>query len=86
MDKPDQDTLTHPPLYRQAMNSPPANSSENQPKKTKKEEWIPPPQPTSDSEEHWDCYPRLARSIENQGTPEQVEQLHQIQQAHSPKQ
>lgn len=27
----------------------------------------------------WDCYPQLVRNIENRGTPEQVEKLHELE-------
>ncbi|KAI9271703.1 hypothetical protein BDA99DRAFT_500756 [Phascolomyces articulosus] len=111
MEKSDSDTLTHPMLYRQTINSPqetPRNKNKNsntsdtqaskdqslssstiQKQKDDDEGWMPPIRRASNenehSEEYWDCYPNLARNIENQGTPEQVEQLHELQ-AHSPKQ
>ncbi|KAI9488137.1 hypothetical protein BDB00DRAFT_773134 [Zychaea mexicana] len=84
MEKPDQDTLTHPLLYRENINS--AQQSEGNSNNTVASSWMPPAQPLKDGgDECWDCYPHLVRKIENEGTPEQVEHLHQLQQSQSPK-
>lgn len=78
-----QDAFTHPMLYRESVNSP--KSSQDQKLHQKgcqcgKKQAIKFPAPKQEKEEPcWDCYPHIARKIENEGTPEQVEQLHEME-------
>ncbi|KAI8080110.1 uncharacterized protein B0P05DRAFT_540019 [Gilbertella persicaria] len=67
-----EDDLTHPCLYRFKRNNMPCHFNYH-PKFTSD---VPSHTPTSDS---WDLYPSLIREIENEGSPEQVEKLHQMQ-------
>ncbi|KAI7874409.1 hypothetical protein K492DRAFT_174516 [Lichtheimia hyalospora FSU 10163] len=79
-----QDAFTHPMLYRETMNSPKANNDNKEPHRKDcqcgKKQAIKIPTPKQEKEEPcWDCYPHLVRKIENEGTPEQVEQLHELE-------
>jgi hypothetical protein len=69
-----EDDLTHPGLYRFKRNSPPI--SNYRPQFDKAEETVSNPK---EMDQNWDLYPGLIREIENEGTPEQVEKLHQMQ-------
>ncbi|KAI9318754.1 hypothetical protein BX666DRAFT_1538226 [Dichotomocladium elegans] len=76
-------TLTHPMLYRQQMNSPPQTNTKQPTMPTHHQQgWSPKPvkdETSSKEEPCWDCYPSMMRKIENEGTPEQVEQLHELE-------
>ncbi|KAG2230797.1 hypothetical protein BDF21DRAFT_431939 [Thamnidium elegans] len=71
-----EDDLTHPALYRYKMNSLPGcnyrkyHANQN-------------PQQNNNSsrDSNWDLYPGLIRNIENEGTPEQVDKLHHMEQS-----
>lgn len=71
-----EDDLTHPGLYRFKKNSAPcytyriSHTENNEPK----------PNATDSSSTDWDLYPGLMRDIENEGSREQVEKLHRMQQ------
>ncbi|CAO3594862.1 unnamed protein product [Absidia cylindrospora] len=81
----DCDHLTHPQMYRESINCPTSNKK-NQP--------LAPSTGTNDNdsskqtlpnsnqgqqEDQWDLYPQLIREIENTGTPEQVDHLHDLE-------
>ncbi|CAO3643548.1 unnamed protein product [Cunninghamella blakesleeana] len=77
------EAFTHPQLYREYINHPPMNKNNNNkniPKKTEanKDESTD-KHSYSGSEDEWDLYPKIVRDIENHGTPEQVEHLHQLE-------
>ncbi|KAI9308519.1 hypothetical protein BJ944DRAFT_260083 [Cunninghamella echinulata] len=78
----DSEAFTHPQLYREYINHPSKsdnkkkeatalNNKSNQDKKSAST--------TAGSDDEWDLYPKLVRDIENHGTPEQVEHLHQLE-------
>ncbi|KAI8875433.1 hypothetical protein K501DRAFT_289371 [Backusella circina FSU 941] len=69
-----EDDLTHPGLYRFKRNSLPVSSYRPQFDKSEVLNNSP-----KEKNEQWDLYPGLIREIENEGTPEQVEKLHQMQ-------
>lgn len=85
-----QDAFTHPMLYRETMNSPKSNQDNKEAHQKNcqcgKKQAIKIPTPKQEKEEPcWDCYPHLVRKIENEGTPEQVEQLHELEHRSSPR-
>ncbi|KAF7724068.1 hypothetical protein EC973_001401 [Apophysomyces ossiformis] len=66
-------TLTHPMMYRQAINeTDTATYNYTTP-------MVPSKAACNPEEANWDCYPGLVREIENEGSPEQVERLHQME-------
>ncbi|KAJ2955447.1 hypothetical protein NQZ79_g8563 [Umbelopsis isabellina] len=39
--------------------------------------------PPPNHQQHWDCYPGMIRQIENQGSPKDVSDLHDLENARS---
>ncbi|KAI8340114.1 hypothetical protein BC941DRAFT_419423 [Chlamydoabsidia padenii] len=83
------ENLTHPKLYRDSVNHPQSSQHVHQHStgsiknqvgtslnsgKTKE---------NGQQEDQWDLYPQLIREIENTGTPEQVEHLHDLERSPS---
>ena len=65
------DVMTHPSVYRDTV-----NCRESQ-KLTGGKEC---PQKTNEpKEDNWDLYPNMIRKVENEGSPAQVEHLHELE-------
>lgn len=73
-----EDDLTHPGLYRFKKNSMPCYTY-HQPANNLTDKSSEGNTTCSSSEVDWDLYPGVMRTIENEGTPDQVEKLHQMQ-------
>lgn len=71
-----EEDLTHPGLYRHKMNSMPCSYSYTKPSNQAKSS----NSNSNSSTNDWDLYPGLIRDIVNEGSPEQVEKLQQMQQ------
>ncbi|KAI9011986.1 hypothetical protein CLU79DRAFT_771509 [Phycomyces nitens] len=74
---PNTEELTHPLLYRDSVNHPDSCCNKKCPKSPGE---IIEPRPTkNEDKDNWDLYPNMIREVENKGTPEQVEHLHELE-------
>jgi hypothetical protein len=73
-----EEDLTHPGLYRHRMNSATCYSY-TKPNTSSKHMQV---ESNTTTSSDWDLYPGLIRDIVNEGSPEQVEKLQQMQQSH----
>ncbi|KAL0077701.1 hypothetical protein J3Q64DRAFT_1128099 [Phycomyces blakesleeanus] len=75
--------LTHPLLYRDSVNHPnPCCNKAKSPSKSP-DEIIEPRPAKAEDKDNWDLYPNMIREVENKGTPEQVERLHELEHKHN---
>jgi hypothetical protein len=67
------DAMTHPSLYRDTINGKVGQKIDSDYKCTPQKE---------NASDNWDLYPQMIRKVENEGSPKQVEHLHQLE--HTP--
>ncbi|GAA5799244.1 hypothetical protein EDC94DRAFT_94678 [Helicostylum pulchrum] len=65
------DATTHPSVYRDTINQKVKQNVTGCKTECKKSE--------NKSQNDWDLYPNMIRQVENQGSPEQVEHLHDLE-------
>jgi hypothetical protein len=66
----DIDAMTHPSVYRDTINCKVGQKIDGDYKCTPQEE---------SGYDNWDLYPQMIRKIENEGSPKDVEHLHQLE-------
>jgi hypothetical protein len=90
MQQTNPDINSHPLLHRLSSNEDPKQRKQSQTLNVAKDlqtkqsaplscGYSPPP----DHQQHWDCYPGMIRQIENQGSPKDVRDLHNLEKARS---
>lgn len=86
------DNLTHPRMYRDFINHPQSSQQPHQHSPSSSSAGVDKDgtaiKPTKagqgqQQEDQWDLYPQLIREIENTGTPEEVEHLHDLERSPS---
>ncbi|KAI8081797.1 uncharacterized protein B0P05DRAFT_538092 [Gilbertella persicaria] len=67
----DVDTMTHPSLYRDSVNCKVGQKIDSDIKCQEQKQ--------ATNQADWDLYPQMIRKVENEGSPKDVEHLHQLE-------